>query len=298
MKDNKPWYEKVGIWVGIVAGICTVLVFIITLYTMTDTAAEASINIIEDNSNIQDNVQANGDDNITITGNVSGDININTNKSPEINTSSESKTTETNKINYENEKLNDVSDDSNLNIINTPVIKDIENDGKIDNIKVNIMNTVIFVQNINGDYIPVSFMEVNSNSNIKISIYNSNREYVMNYSDNEFNDIEYGRYCISIESDVYEPIEQYIDIYSNTKNEINIYTQYKDYYAYRYKKKVTRLKGILSESVYFIDKDGEIIASDFQTDMNGALFLKGDFDLEPILCVYRRTGYTSILFRK
>lgn len=25
MKDNKPWYEKVGIWIGIVAGICAIL---------------------------------------------------------------------------------------------------------------------------------------------------------------------------------------------------------------------------------------------------------------------------------
>lgn len=92
MKDNKPWYEKIYIWIGIVAGICTILAFIITLYTKTDNATEASINIIEDNSNIQDGVQINGDDNITITGNVSGDVNINTNKAPETNTYSESNT--------------------------------------------------------------------------------------------------------------------------------------------------------------------------------------------------------------
>lgn len=27
MKDNKSWYEKIGIWVGIVAGICAILGF-------------------------------------------------------------------------------------------------------------------------------------------------------------------------------------------------------------------------------------------------------------------------------
>lgn len=25
MKDDKPWYEKVGIWIGIIAGILTIL---------------------------------------------------------------------------------------------------------------------------------------------------------------------------------------------------------------------------------------------------------------------------------
>ena len=25
MNNNKPWYEKVGIWGGIIAGICTIL---------------------------------------------------------------------------------------------------------------------------------------------------------------------------------------------------------------------------------------------------------------------------------
>ena len=91
MNNDKPWYEKVNIWIGIVAGICTVLVFIITLYTMPDNTAEANKNITEGDNDIQDSVQVNGDDNITITGNVSGDININTNKTPESVTSAEDK---------------------------------------------------------------------------------------------------------------------------------------------------------------------------------------------------------------
>ncbi|MBD5541712.1 MAG: hypothetical protein HDR00_11090 [Lachnospiraceae bacterium] len=103
MNDNKPWYEKVNIWIGITAGICAILTFIITLCTMTDDTTEEAINIIEDDLNIQDSVQVIGDDNITITGNVSGDININTNSAPETNMSSESSTTEnetTNQFNF------------------------------------------------------------------------------------------------------------------------------------------------------------------------------------------------------
>ena len=26
MKDNKPWYEKVGIWIGIISGVFAILV--------------------------------------------------------------------------------------------------------------------------------------------------------------------------------------------------------------------------------------------------------------------------------
>ena len=93
MKDNKPWYEKASIWITIVAGICTILAFIITLCTMRDNEIKAGMNLIENNSNMQDSVQINGDDNITITGNVSGDVNINT--ISETNISSEYSATET-----------------------------------------------------------------------------------------------------------------------------------------------------------------------------------------------------------
>lgn len=92
MKDDKSWYEKASIWITIVAGICTILVFIITLCNMTDNATEASDNIIEDDINMHDSVQVTGDDNITITGSISGDININ--RTPETNIFSESNTTE------------------------------------------------------------------------------------------------------------------------------------------------------------------------------------------------------------
>lgn len=92
MKDNKPWYEKIYIWIGIIAGICTILAFIITI---TKNNTKESINTLEDNNNSQDNIQAIGNDNITINGNISGDININKNESPETKISSESKTTET-----------------------------------------------------------------------------------------------------------------------------------------------------------------------------------------------------------
>ncbi len=77
MKDNKPWYEKIYIWIGIFAGICTVLAFIISLHNDRETF----VNKVNNSDNIQDNGNVNGDDNITITGNVSGDININTNVS-------------------------------------------------------------------------------------------------------------------------------------------------------------------------------------------------------------------------
>lgn len=93
MKDNKPWYEKIYIWIGIIAGICTILAFIITLYTITNNNTKESINAMEDNNNMQDNIEVIGDGNKTFNGIFYGDININ--ESPETKISSESQTTET-----------------------------------------------------------------------------------------------------------------------------------------------------------------------------------------------------------
>lgn len=94
MNDDKLWYEKANLWIGIVAGICTILVFVITLCTRTDNTSETRNDITKDDVNIHDNVQVTGDNNITINGNISGDINLNTNGTSETNTSSESSTTE------------------------------------------------------------------------------------------------------------------------------------------------------------------------------------------------------------
>lgn len=103
MKDNnKSWYEKISIWIGIIAGICTILAFIITVCTMTNNLTEESTNIIEDDSNEQDNVQVIGNGNKTFNGIFYGDINIDDNKPSETKKSSESNTVESEKTNQFN----------------------------------------------------------------------------------------------------------------------------------------------------------------------------------------------------
>ncbi len=102
MKDNKQWYEKISIWITIIAGICTILAFIITLCTTTNNSTEESTNIIEDDGNKQDNVQVIGNGNKTFNGTFYGDININENKPSERKISSESNTTESKKTNQFN----------------------------------------------------------------------------------------------------------------------------------------------------------------------------------------------------
>lgn len=92
MKDQKPWYEKIYIWIGIIAGICTILAFVITLYTIANDDTKESINTMEDNNDIPNNVQVIGDGNKTFNGIFYGDININENEQSETKISSESST--------------------------------------------------------------------------------------------------------------------------------------------------------------------------------------------------------------
>lgn len=74
MKDNKPWYEKISIWITIIAGICTISAFIFTINNAAG-ENESGANNIDNNIN---NVE--GNDNIIINAPVGGDVNINTNK--------------------------------------------------------------------------------------------------------------------------------------------------------------------------------------------------------------------------
>lgn len=76
MKNNKLWYEKVSIWITIIAGICAILTFIFS-------------NIISDNREINnsdktdDGYTVNGSNNIVIYGSNNGDISINAETSSE-----------------------------------------------------------------------------------------------------------------------------------------------------------------------------------------------------------------------
>ena len=72
MKDNKPWYEKISIWVGIVAGICTILAFILSLLSIPKP------NTTSVNDEIDNSFNGDKNNNIIINGVNNGDINIGT----------------------------------------------------------------------------------------------------------------------------------------------------------------------------------------------------------------------------
>ena len=72
MKENKPWYEKVGIWIGIIAGVCTILAFIFSVFTIL------SPNVASDNNEIDNSFNGERNNNIIINGVNNGDINIGT----------------------------------------------------------------------------------------------------------------------------------------------------------------------------------------------------------------------------
>lgn len=80
MKDNKPWYEKIGVWIGIVASICTILAFV---YSLLNTSSTSNTN-----KAITDNIKMdNGNNSIIIHGDNNGDINLNIDTSLETTTS-------------------------------------------------------------------------------------------------------------------------------------------------------------------------------------------------------------------
>lgn len=75
-KSDKLWYEKVDIWVGIIASICIISAFIVGLNN------NSSKNTIEENNIVDGNINnIEGNNNIVINGNVAGDVNIDSEKS-------------------------------------------------------------------------------------------------------------------------------------------------------------------------------------------------------------------------
>lgn len=94
MNNKKPWHKKIYKWISAIAGMCTILAFIITLRSITNNDNKESTNTMEDNNNAQNNLQIIGDGNKTFNGIFYGDIIIDENEAPESNTSSESNTTE------------------------------------------------------------------------------------------------------------------------------------------------------------------------------------------------------------
>lgn len=70
MKNDKQWFEKVSIWVGIIAETCTILSFVISAISMFNNTKKKQHAITSD-------IRMEEDKNINITGDVNGDININ-----------------------------------------------------------------------------------------------------------------------------------------------------------------------------------------------------------------------------
>lgn len=76
MKDNKPWYKKIGTWIGIIASICTILSFIFSI------SNKSSENVNKTNSNTNSNVNNIEGDGIIVTApiEIGGDVIIGSNK--------------------------------------------------------------------------------------------------------------------------------------------------------------------------------------------------------------------------
>lgn len=97
MKDNKPWYEKIYIWIGIIGGIFTILGVSIldNIPLFKDTKTDSEPINYEGYEKEANNIDLNGDNNVVITGDVSGDININKESLSKPNLSQETETSET-----------------------------------------------------------------------------------------------------------------------------------------------------------------------------------------------------------
>ena len=75
--DNKPLYEKIYIWIGIIAGICTILALVFSLLTTSNATSDNS-NMGDNNNEIDNSFNGDKNNNIIINGDNNGDINIGT----------------------------------------------------------------------------------------------------------------------------------------------------------------------------------------------------------------------------
>ena len=81
MKNNKPWYEKIYIWIGIVAGIFAILgvsVFDNISLSKNTKANDEAVNYESDENEPNSiDLDIDGNKNVIIAGDIGGDININ-----------------------------------------------------------------------------------------------------------------------------------------------------------------------------------------------------------------------------
>lgn len=88
--NNKPWYEKIYIWIGIIAGIFAILG--LSVFDNKSLFKNSGINNEqidhESDEKHGDDIDIEGNKNIIITGDVEGDVNINANAEAESNTNS------------------------------------------------------------------------------------------------------------------------------------------------------------------------------------------------------------------
>lgn len=66
MNNNKLWYEKINIWIGIIAGICTIIAFICSLGCTANTNSNATTNFSNNEVKVGDQSSIIVGDNNTI----------------------------------------------------------------------------------------------------------------------------------------------------------------------------------------------------------------------------------------
>lgn len=89
MNNQKPWYEKISIWIGIFAGVCTILAFVFSLLSIPKLNTASINDQVENNNEIDNSFNGDKNNNIVINGVNNGDINIGTDTIAESNEFSE-----------------------------------------------------------------------------------------------------------------------------------------------------------------------------------------------------------------
>ncbi len=75
MNNHKPWYENISIWIAIIAGICTILTFVFDFFNNQSSPAIDRKTIADDNKK-NNSFNIDGDKNIIIQGDNTGNINV------------------------------------------------------------------------------------------------------------------------------------------------------------------------------------------------------------------------------
>ena len=96
MDNKKPWYENIVIWISIIAGVCTILTFIISYIIIPNKSNKDKDVASSENNSSTFNID--GDKNIIIQGNNNGNINFDKDTSSDLIPQQDNETTDNEKI--------------------------------------------------------------------------------------------------------------------------------------------------------------------------------------------------------